>query len=73
MNNRPTYINNGTLRVNDTNYRIDTYYPAGFSKPEHRMICVWQTIGESFTFTSENSFLDWLDAQQSEGAQRALF
>jgi hypothetical protein len=65
MNNRPIYTSTGTLRVNDRELRIDTYYPAGRAKPEYRMIHVWERDGESLTFASETGFLDWLDAQQT--------
>jgi hypothetical protein len=76
MNNRPIYTSTGTLRVNDRELRIDTYYPLGMRRPEYKIFHVWEkdTIGkgESLTFASEDGFFNWLDAKQ-QPTQQVLF
>ncbi len=74
---RPTYVNNGTIRIYGREYRMDTYFPMGKAHPEYKIFHIWEKTavreGESFTFASEDGFFDWLDAKQVEGEQRTLF
>ncbi len=75
--NQPRYVNNGTVRIHNREYRIDTYYPAGLAHPNYKMFHVWEKDavrqGESHTFASEDGFIHWLEEVEARGTQRPLF
>lgn len=69
---RNTYENTGTLTLNGKDYRLDTYYPMGKSRPAYKMFHVWSREGESLTFASEEGFEQWLEKVQAHAPGRNL-
>lgn len=71
------YINTGTLTINNKEFRIDTYYPAGLAKANYKIFHVWEKNavreGEKVTFASEDGFFNWLETKDVQGTQRPLF
>lgn len=75
-NTRPIYENTGTLRIHGKDYRLDTYYPMGKSRPAYKMFHVWERDavrdGVSLTFASEEGFENWIEDKLTEGEQLRL-
>ena len=73
-NTRPVYENTGILAIRGKEYRLDTYYPMGKSRPEYKIFHIWEKTavreGERLTFASEEGFEQWLAKIQAPVQQQ---